>query len=149
LMALMPVIGDGAGAAWHGKRVRVWNHAGEEWEPYLRQALTEINRALPRKAPRFIYRSGGASCRAHRRSITVCSSETITAAGETTSVLHKHHLFRSRVVLRPFVEFTDPLIIVCHELSHAVAGVPESLVPDELCPFPEQYAKRAYKKHGR
>lgn len=151
VLALL-LIGEDAlarqGAAWHEKRVRVWNHAGVEWEPALRQAVAEVNASLPKRAPRFVYRQGGTDCRGHRRAITVCSSDTLANPGETVTTWRKRRILRSRITLRPFVEFDTHVLIACHELFHAVTLAPESAVPDGPCPFDEPFARKTYRKHG-
>jgi hypothetical protein len=138
-----------SGAAWHGKRVAIWNHAGTAWEPALRQGIAHINRALPKKAPRFRYHQGTASCRGHRRAITVCTRRSLAVAGYTITTTRRHETTRGRIVLLPFAAFTDPLVIVCHELGHAISGVPERKIPVEACPYNERFARKVYRTHGR
>jgi hypothetical protein len=138
-----------SGAAWQGKRVAIWNHAGIAWEPFLRQGIAHINRSLPRNAPRFRYRQGAASCRGHRRAIAVCARQGLPVAGYTITTSRRHEMTRGRIVLLPFAEFTDPLVIVCHELGHAISGVPERKIPVEACPYNERFSRKAYRQHGR
>lgn len=164
----------GTGAVWKGaKTVTVWDYSSDEWEPVVARAVQEMNKALPRNAPRLRLKDQSPkSCDAvkarkpPKNAIIICSRESGHYAGS----MHGHvnnHTFDKGVVYLTLIGVPGhdehPLDFhqntACHELMHGVSNVNDDYTADrDSCvhgdnPSPgswdRKYLKRTYRQHGR
>jgi hypothetical protein len=131
-----PLIAKPGGAVWQGQRVLVRDFTAPAWRPLVVEMVAVFNAALPRRAPRLVYRPmpesrcEDLSRRARkRRGINVCliAGDVIApAAARTPYVSFGRVMHRATVQLSldraPDLGETP----LCHEFMHATTGIPEN-----------------------
>jgi hypothetical protein len=157
VMALLVLSPNALDAArWEGAQVVVYDYSG--WLE-VEDAVALVNEALPKKAPRIIYRAMPlAACEdvPRKKGITVCVAPRlfdplgVEVAG-TTIGYDRRPITWGRVALSGAVLPADRLRVACHELFHATTGIGPhgAWTTMRPCPFDVAYAKRVYKRHGR
>jgi hypothetical protein len=158
-----------AGVAWRSNTVQVRVYTSSAWVPLIQRSVRDINAVMPRKGPRLILRvHGERSCawvrkqKFTRPTITICSRPDRDALG-WTRYKQQRHTFRHervRIMLRgepnPHPAFVgDDQNTVCHELMHAVSGMPDGERHADSCvqgwlespgPWDVAYLQRVYRK---
>jgi hypothetical protein len=161
LLMLIPVA-EGAvaeGPVWRGKTVVVRDATPPAWKPYVEAMVAEFNAMLPKRAPRLVYRAvEEAPCGGKGRGIVVCVADHFghpDVAGEMQRLSRTH----AEIRLLPFERFVEPRIVLCHELMHALTGIPDNAAlpyPDDSCvwgflphpgSFDVAYAQAVYRGH--
>lgn len=169
LMIAFPASLGAGGAAHHGRRIPVYDYSSAAWGTVVPDTVAALNAAMPRRVPRLVYRDlperpcEGLPPRKHERGIVVCSTQRPEATGFTSYVQRRHVIERARVWLGDDSLDSprrDPLRTACHELMHAVTGIPDRtpLTNPESCvqgfltepgAFDIAYAQRVYARHDR
>jgi hypothetical protein len=154
---------------WQAKRVVVYDYTSSHYDGMVAQTVADFNAMLPKAAPRFIYqRMSATDCALipwTQRGIIACSTavasydDGIPRAGLIRGTGGSHGSRHTRVELSHVGDAAWRQNAVCHELMHAVTGIPdnyganpESCVWGDLShpgPFDAAYAKRVYGKHRR
>jgi hypothetical protein len=114
-------------ARWQRDVVTVRDYTtGRAWGPIIARQVEALNTALPRGAPRFVYRDAGErSCDEigrTRSGISICAAERLSRPAATSTTRRKETIREALIVLRD-----DQLRLgdnrVCHELMHAATAV--------------------------
>lgn len=150
LLALIPMPAIAKpGTGWKAHRVVVRNQAGPEWTAAIQEAIAGVNRRMPKRGPKLIYRAGGQSCKRPKRGIAICARP---GGNDFTVSRVAGGYLRSAVINldapAAYGDHADRVWAVCHELLHATTRAPERKVPHaEPCPFNERFAKKVYRRH--
>jgi hypothetical protein len=160
LLILMSVEGAVAeDSVWRGKTVVVRDATPPAWKPYVEAMVAEFNAILPKRAPRLVYRAiDEAPCGGKARGIVICVADHFTqtgVAGEMQRLSRTH----AEIRLLPLDRFIEPRIVLCHELMHALTGIPDNAAlpyPDDSCvwgflshpgSFDVAYVQEVYRDH--
>lgn len=121
---------DTKAAHWQDDVVVVYDHtAGRRWGPIIADQVEALNAALPRGAPRFVYRDAGKKgCEEIERTrqvISVCSMKRLSRPA-AASVTRRGETIHEALILLRQRDIRLGHHRVCHELMHAVTAIPDA-----------------------
>jgi hypothetical protein len=135
LVLLVPLVPDAMAAppVWTAKSVRVLDYSTPKWDGLVSVMVDEFNAMLPTTAPRLVYRRmRERSCqdlanRVFTSAIVVCSVPTAPFVGMTSMWAGSTSMVDTRILLNDqgFFNARYATNTVCHELMHAVTGIPD------------------------
>lgn len=117
-------------ARWQRDIVVVKDHtAGRRWGPIIERQVDALNDALPRGAPRFVYRDVGKQpcdeISRERQAISVCSQKRFSRPAAASVTRRQQTIQEALIVLRQG-DIRLGQHRVCHELMHAVTPIPDA-----------------------
>lgn len=168
-LALLTITPDAlaVGGAWRTRTIVVADHTPDAWQSTVKTVLADFNRVMPKRVPRLVYRNRATvPCERQRKrawrtgtAIALCAGDSV-AVGDTAYAWHRHEIRASRVRIwsgEPALGLPETL---CHELMHAVTGMPDDggvVNQPGSCvwgratapgPIDVAFARKVYRKHG-
>ena len=123
------------GGVWKQDRIPVWDSTAAEWQPFVKRAVHQFNRAMPKNVPRLIYHArieqpcDDLPVYGDPGGIRLCLDPDLIGAesrGNTRYIQSGRVLYRAMIRLWPDASETLRDTLICHELMHAVTTAPDS-----------------------
>jgi len=163
LLALLIVAGGVLPGETDARRDRkriivIYDYTSDALTDVVSQMVAEFAAVMPRSGPKLIYRRGEGPCfdgHQQRNVYVVCSARSVPG-GRDGFYSHYTH----RVDLLEGMPAHHEAPVVCHELMHALTGIPDNYdaLPDQSCvwgslstpgPFDIEQLALAYARPGR
>lgn len=164
VVMLVVLVPEGAMAArWEKHTIPVWDMTSDAWRPAIRTAIDDYNTNLPDGAPLLVdVPMGQTPCEdlpqyGRKGGITMC------LAGPDDVNRSRQELWfgqQSKVIIQP-ADLPRSGYVLCHELAHAVIGIPDDYTNPHLTescvqgglshlgPWDIAYAAQVYGEHVR
>lgn len=156
-------------AVWTGARVVVRDYTGDRWRPHVAPLVAAFNQALPRAAPRLVYRAAPvrpcAQVAMRPREIAICEQASPASTEGADYVTLAHTIVKARIALGDggaSETAAHRANTLCHELMHALSNIPDAYdMPRPLTScvhgehltapgaFDRRYLRRVYRRHAR